>query len=65
MKTNFQRTDMKFIMTQSSEARLKLLYDGFTELTDPKESTHIFLNNGKMRFDAEQNECVYSNKIFI
>ena len=56
---------MKFIMTQSSEARLKLLYDGFTELTDPKESTHIFLNNGKMRFDAEQNECVYSNKIFI
>lgn len=65
MKENFQRNDMKFVMTQSSETRLKLLYEGFTELTDPEDATHIFLNNGRMMFDAEKNGCVYSNKLFI
>lgn len=60
------KLNMKFIWTNNTETAHKLRYEQYTELTDPDDVTHIFLNDGKkLNFDAEKNGCVYSNKLFV
>ena len=62
---DFTKKDMKFIKTDSTETARKLRYMGFTELTPSNSQIYIFINNGKMTFDAEANGCVYTNILCI
>ena len=62
---DFTRKDMKFIKTNSEETARKLRYMGFTELSNPQGDFFIFINNKKMTFDAEANDCVYTNVLCI
>ena len=59
---DYRKTDKKFIVTTSAETRDKLLYEGFTELTEQVNGTYCFLNDGKkLNFDVEKFDGVYTN----
>ena len=61
-----EKMDMKFIRTDSAETRDKLLYEGYTEITEPGSKYYCFLNDGKkLKFDAEENGIVYTNLLCL
>ena len=61
-----EKMDMKFIRTDSAETRNKLLYEGYTEITEPGSKHYCFLNDGKkLKFDAEENGIIYTNIICL
>ena len=63
---DYRKTDKKFIITMSKETRDKLLYLGFTEITEPSSSTYCFLNDGKkLTFDAEESGIIFSNIMYL
>ena len=57
--------DMKFIKTTDVETAKKLRMLGFTELTESNSSVYCFINNGNLTFDAEKNNCVYTNLLHV
>ena len=60
------KKDMKFIRTDNSETRDKLLYEGYTEITEPGSKYYCFLNDGKkLKFDAEENGIVFTNLLCL
>ena len=61
----FNKNNMKFIRTESVEAADKLRKLGFVELSEPTSPTFCFINNGKIVFEAKENECVYTNIICL
>lgn len=61
-----EKSNMKFIRTDNKETRNKLLYEGYTEITEPGSKYFCFLNDGKkLNFNAEENGIVYSNIICL
>ena len=56
-----KKSNMKFLRTDSKEAREKLLSLGFTEIETQDKNVFTFLNDGKMLFNAEENRCFYTN----
>ena len=63
---DYRKTDKKFIITTSKETRDKLLYLGFTEITEPSSSTYCFLNDGKkLTFDVEESGIIFSNIMYL
>ena len=57
------KTNMKFLKTDSLETRAELLALGFTEIETQDVGMYTFLNNGRMTFDTEKKNCVYTNII--
>ena len=63
---DYKKPNMNFIITTSSETRDKLKYEGFTEIPQQVNGTFYFLNDGKkLTFDAEKENCVYTNILHI
>ena len=63
---NYTINEMKFIRAQDIETAHKLRYEKYTEITEPGSDTFLFLNDGKkLNFDAELNNCIYTNKLYI
>ena len=58
---NDNKTNMRFIRTESKEIREKLKVSGFTEITEPNSSTFCFINNGKMTFEVQPKDIIYTN----
>ena len=56
-----EKASMKFIRTDSVETREQLLALGFTEIETQDKNVYTFMNNGKMTFDANTINCVYTN----
>jgi hypothetical protein len=60
------KSNMNFIKTENLETRHKLLYEGYTEITEPGSKYYCFLNDGnKLNFDAEENGIVYTNLLCL
>lgn len=60
------KKDMNFLRTDNPETRSKLLYEGYTEITEPGSKHYCFLNDGKkLKFDAEENGIVFTNIICL
>lgn len=60
------KTNMKFIRTDSVEVAKKLRALSYTELPQIDSSTFCFMNDGiKLTFDAEKENCVYTNILHI
>lgn len=57
-----EKSNMKFIKTSDTEMVSQLIMLGFTEIGEPVDGMHCFLNNGcKLNFDLEKHNCVYTN----
>lgn len=60
------KENMKFLITDSTETRNKLLYEGYTELPAQSRGMYCFLNDGKkLTFNAEENGIVFTNILFM
>lgn len=58
---DYNKHDMKFIVTTDSETADKLKYAGFSVI-NVVEDKFIFLNDGKkLTFDVEKYNAVYTN----
>ena len=62
---NDKKKDMRFIKTNSPETAKKLRAYGFTEIPEQSSNMFLFINDGKMVFEAELTDCVYTNKLCI
>jgi hypothetical protein len=63
---DYRKPNMNFIVTTNRETRDKLLYEGFTEVTQQDNGTFCFLNDGKkLTFDAEKYDAVYTNLLCL
>ena len=62
---NKEKRNMRFIRTDSKEVRDKLVMCGFTEITETNSSTFCFINNGKMTFDINPKDIVYTNMMCL
>ena len=58
---NKEKRNMRFICTNSKDVRDKLVSYGFTEITETNSPTFCFINNGKMTFDINPKDIVYTN----
>lgn len=53
-----------FIYTQDRETANKLRALGLYEVQQSNESVFVFVNSGiKLPFNAEKNDCIYTNNL--
>lgn len=59
------KNNAQFIRTDFPESAERLRILGFTEITEPNSETFIFINNGKLVFEENIKNCVFTNKLCI
>ena len=59
------KNNAQFIRTDLPESAERLRALGFTEITEPNSATFIFINNGKLVFEENIKNCVFTNRLCI
>lgn len=60
------KTNMKFIKTSDVDMIKKLRMAGFTEIGEPVDGLHCFINDGKkLNFDVEKHKLIFTNMLCL
>lgn len=54
-----------FIKTTDPETAQLLRESGFTELTENNTKTFCFINDGKLLFETNKGNCIYTNVLHL